>query len=134
MPLTTPNYCPCGSALAGARCCARFINQGQIPATALELMRSRYTAHVCGAIDYLWLSWSETTRQDTTKEAIAEWAASCDWLGLEILNCQAGGPGDTEGTVTFCATYRLDRRLHQHLEKSLFRREQNLWRYVGHCN
>lgn len=133
MPLTAPNYCPCGSMAPASRCCSRLIYQGQVATTALELMRSRYSAHVCGAIDYLWQTWSETTRHRTSQDAIREWANSCQWLGLEILDWDKGGEQDSEGTVTFSATYRLGDQTHRHLEKSLFRREGGQWRYLDHC-
>ncbi|MDO3382915.1 YchJ family protein [Gilvimarinus algae] len=133
MPLTAINYCPCGSGTASSSCCSALIFHGQAAKTALELMRSRYSAHVLLAVDYLWNTWSESTRHRTSPEAIREWAASCDWLGLDILDHQAGGEADDEGTVTFSASYRLGEQAHQHLEKSLFRRENGLWRYVDHC-
>ncbi|MDO3388286.1 YchJ family metal-binding protein [Gilvimarinus sp. SDUM040013] len=133
MPLAAPNYCPCGSTVAASQCCSRFIYQGQAASTALELMRSRYSGHVCGAIEYLWETWSESTRHRTSIAAIREWATSCEWLGLEILDWQGGGHSDSQGTVTFSATYRIGQQTHRHLEKSAFCRENGFWRYFDHC-
>ncbi|MDO6747435.1 YchJ family protein [Gilvimarinus sp. 1_MG-2023] len=133
MPLNTDINCYCGSMAPASQCCARFIYQGQIASTAVELMRSRYSAHVYGAIDYLWQTWSTSSRHSTSPEAIHQWANRCEWLGLEILDWHKGGVSDQEGTVTFIAQYRLGQKTHQHLEKSLFRREQSFWRYVDHC-
>lgn len=134
MPLTAPTICPCGSNKPTLECCGQFIFSGKAAPTAQELMRSRYTAHVLQDIDYLWLTWSETSRNRTSKEAIKDWAQNCTWLGLDILACELGGVRDDTGTVTFSARYQLGQQTHQHLEKSLFRRESNQWRYIDHCN
>ncbi|WP_157497880.1 YchJ family protein [Gilvimarinus chinensis] len=134
MPLTAPTICPCGSGKPTSQCCGPLIFEGRHAPTAESLMRSRYTAHVLLAIDYVWSTWSSASRNRTTKEAIGEWASSCHWLGLEILSCEAGGINDNTGTVTFSARYQQGQQTHQHLEKSLFRREGGHWRYIDHCN
>ena len=133
MPLTPSSICPRGSGLGLTECCGRLIYQGLTAETAEQLMRSRYSAHVLRAIDYIWQSWSETTRQCTTPEAIRDWAESCEWLKLDILHTDDGGTADDTGTVTFCAHYRLGDHTHQHPEKSLFQREAGQWHYVAHC-
>lgn len=133
MPLTAMNSCPCGSGDLGSQCCAPYLDLLREAPTALKLMRSRYTAHVCGNVDYLWKTWSESSRHRTSQAAIREWAHSCQWLGLEILDWQDGEEQDQQGTVTFSASYRLGEQTHRHLEKSLFRRENGSWRYVDHC-
>ncbi|UTF61483.1 YchJ family protein [Gilvimarinus sp. DA14] len=133
MPLTAPINCPCGSGNATADCCGPLIFEGQSAPTAERLMRSRYTAHVVQAIDYLWQTWSVSSRNRTSKEAIDDWARSCHWLGLDILACEGGGADDDTGTVTFSARYQLGQQTHHHLEKSLFRRESGHWRYIDHC-
>ncbi|BFM19792.1 YchJ family protein [Gilvimarinus japonicus] len=133
MPLTASKTCPCGSGKRPMDCCNPFILHGGNPQTAEQLMRSRYSAHVLLAVDYLWHTWSPSVRGHSSPEAIREWASSCEWLGLEILACERGGLGDDEGTVTFCAHYRLAGREQQHLEKSLFRREDGVWRYLDHA-
>ncbi|MGE5622105.1 MAG: SEC-C metal-binding domain-containing protein, partial [Bacillota bacterium] len=35
--------CPCGSGRNYAACCGRFIEEGLVPRSAEELMRSRYS-------------------------------------------------------------------------------------------
>ncbi|WP_049723668.1 YchJ family protein [Gilvimarinus polysaccharolyticus] len=132
MPLTVNKYCPCGSGKYPVDCCTTLILHGAQAQTAEQLMRSRYTAHVMLAVDYLWRTWSPTVRQHSSPEAIAAWASSCEWLGLDILACERGGIEDNEGTVTFCAHYRREGQKQQHLEKSLFKREAGLWRYIDH--
>ncbi|MBU6492427.1 MAG: hypothetical protein KGQ45_06600, partial [Burkholderiales bacterium] len=51
-PPATPLDCPCGGGRY-AECCGRFIDGGQVPASAEQLMRSRYTAYVLARGDYL---------------------------------------------------------------------------------
>jgi len=58
-----PVDCPCGGAAPDQRpnarapryeaCCGRFIEGSEKPASAMELMRSRYTAYVLGDTAYL---------------------------------------------------------------------------------
>ena len=94
MPYSTQNNCPCGSGLSLAHCCGPFIEGARYPETAEQLMRSRYSAHVLMAITYLWDSWSPARRTGSSPDAIADWAGSCEWLGLDILATDAGEPED----------------------------------------
>lgn len=95
-------------------------------------MRSRYTAHVVLAIDYLWDTWSPEQRLHSSKADIHQWAESCDWLGLQILATSQGLGSDQEGYVEFIALYRQQGQLQQHHEKSLFRKNLGKWLYVDH--
>lgn len=95
-------------------------------------MRSRYTAHTLLAIDYLWSTWSPEQRLRSSKEDIRQWAASCVWLGLQILNTQKGRADDSEGVVEFIALFRQSGQVHQHHEIALFKRVLNVWLYVDH--
>jgi SEC-C motif-containing protein len=84
-------------------------------------MRSRYSAHVLGRIDYLVDTWDAP---DADREAIARWAHESTWLGLEIVH--AG-----EDVVEFRARYRDPRGVeHVHHERSRFRRRDGRWCYV----
>src|SRR5271155_4819049 len=93
--LTTqrPSECPCGGAAPNLRsgakaphfalCCGRFIDGGEAAPTALELMRSRYSAYVLGASDYLRVTWAPQTcpgHLDTNRGA----PDAPRWLGLQI--------------------------------------------------
>ena len=95
-------------------------------------MRSRYTAHVLLAIDYLWGTWSPEQRIRSSKQDIQAWASSCEWLGLRILDTQAGQPQDNEGLVSFVALFRQHGQLHEHHEISLFKKTLQGWVYVDH--
>jgi SEC-C motif-containing protein len=95
-------------------------------------MRSRYSAHVLQAIDYLWDTWSPEQRLRSTKADILQWAQRCDWLGLQILATHQGQAQDQEGTVEFIAFFRQAGQARQHHEISLFRKSLGRWLYVDH--
>ena len=96
-------------------------------------MRSRYTAHVLIAVDYLWETWSPEIRIRSSKAEIAQWASSCEWLRLTLLEKRAGDIDDHEGWVSFVAIFRdKHQRLQQHHEVAYFKKVQQGWRYIDH--
>lgn len=95
-------------------------------------MRSRYSAHVILAIDYLWATWSPEQRLRSSKSDIRAWAASCEWLGLQILATHLGGEADDTGIVEFIALFRQGGNVHQHHEVSQFKKSLGKWLYVDH--
>ena len=121
------NSCPCESGIAYPDCCGRFLDGGQLPATAVELMRSRYTAYVRNRTDYLLASWHASTRPAVLD---LDSSAAGQWLGLKILQSQAGGPEDQEGTVEFVARFKGHGRAERLHERSRFVRENGRWFYV----
>lgn len=130
--LNPESSCPCGSQIFLSNCCLPYI-EGKLRApTAEALMRSRYTAHVVMAIDYLWSTWCPEERIRSSKEDISAWASSCEWLGLQILETRAGKEQDKQGLVSFIALFRQGGQLEQHHELSVFKRVQQTWLYVGH--
>ncbi|WP_277189300.1 YchJ family protein [Caballeronia sp. BR00000012568055] len=130
-----PVECPCGGASPVRRpnakaprydlCCARFIEGGEKPANAMELMRSRYTAYVLGNTPYLRSTWAEETcppdldASDTTTR----------WLGLDIKRHTVVDINNEE--VEFIARYKVDGRAHRLHEASRFRRNSiGNWIYI----
>ncbi len=69
--MTQPDLaaCPCGSGRAFADCCGPLIAGAAAP-TAEALMRSRYTAHVRGAVDYIVDTHDAATRGTLDRRAI----------------------------------------------------------------
>ena len=123
--------CPCGSGLAYSRCCGRFIDGGAEPATAEELMRARYTAHTRVDLDYIVRTHDPERREEIDREATRQWADGADWLGLEVLRCEAGGADDATGTVEFVAHYRERGERRRHHELAMFRRDDGgNWLFV----
>lgn len=122
--------CPCGSGRAEASCCGPFLAGAAAP-TAVALMRSRYTAYVRGAIDYLLATHDRSTRGSVDPKALTRWARQTMWLGLEIVATRAGRKGDREGEVEFIARGSALGRPFEQRERSRFRKgDDNRWYYV----
>jgi SEC-C motif-containing protein len=125
------NLCPCGSGFSYSDCCEPIISGRNDAATAQALMRSRYVAFNQANVDYLMRSHSAKTRPVKERKNIEKWAKSVTWMGLSILDTQAGDASDEIGTVEFKATYLENGKLQQIHEKSLFQRENGKWVYVS---
>lgn len=121
--------CPCGSGELEAACCGLY--HGGVPApTALALMRSRYTAYVRGAVDYLLETQDASTRKTSERAAIAKFARDTGWLGLEIVGTERGGETDDDGIVEFIARGVTNRQPFMQRERSRFRRVDGRWYYI----
>lgn len=117
--------CPCGGETFGA-CCGPLLD-GAAAATAVELMRSRFTAFAVGDAGYLLRTW-----HPMTSPASVDLDAGLRWERLEIVRTAAGGPDDARGIVEFRAHWRASGSgergvLH---ETSRFRRAAGGWLYV----
>ena len=88
-------------------------------------MRSRYSAYVTGAADYLLATWHPASRPEGF-----ELQDEIHWQGLDIRSTSAGGEEDTSGQVEFIASYQVHGRFGQLHERSDFRREEGRWYYV----
>jgi len=120
---TTPR-CHCGSGDDYAICCGQYIDEGQPCPTAEALMRSRYTAYVRGEEAYLLATWHPETRPSRVRLDERQ-----HWLGLQVRATEAGGEGDTTGTVEFVARYKIDGRGTRLHEISRFQRREGRWYY-----
>lgn len=121
--------CPCGSGRPDSACCGPILGGAPAP-TALALMRSRYTAYVRGAVDYLVETHDQATRGATDRAAIAARARDTLWLGLEIVATERGGADQDDGVVEFIARGALGGVPFAQHERSRFRRVDGRWRYV----
>ncbi|AXE39690.1 hypothetical protein JS278_02552 [Acidipropionibacterium virtanenii] len=92
--------------------------------TAEQLMRSRYTAHVLGRWNHLWVTWHPRTRPDLVEED------GLRWTGLEVLRVESGQEGDDAGVVEYRASFREGRRPGVLHEVARFRRRAGRWLYV----
>lgn len=115
--------CYCGSDRHFENCCEPYIKGVRKPATAEILMRSRYSAYVTTAVDYLLCTTASSERKFYSRNDIEKWALENQWQKLEIIN-------STENTVEFKA-YFLDKysQLQIHHEKSSFVKENDNWFY-----
>jgi SEC-C motif domain protein len=119
--------CACGSGKTYDECCGRFHAGVAVAQTALELMRSRYTAFTLDGAHYLLETWHPMTRPDAL-----ELDPAIEWRRLQIRGHSRGTENDKDGTVEFVAHYWDSGRGEygrQH-ENSKFVREDGRWLYV----
>lgn len=114
--------CICGKNEDFSSCCEPIIKRIKEPRTAEELMRSRYTAYVQGNGEYLVYSAATENRYEEDIALIEEFAASVQWLGLDVLHV-------TNDTVEFKAFYRTKEGIEVLHEKSNFIQEDGIWKY-----
>jgi SEC-C motif-containing protein len=124
------NLCPCGLSRPYNECCGSIINSKTEAATCEELMRSRYVAFVKANVDYLLRSHCSKTRPLKERKAIEKWTKSVDWMGLTVLNTEAGGVSDDVGYVEFRALFVEAGKMQEIHENSRFKRENKKWVYV----
>ncbi len=105
-------------------CCLPFISGECAAATAEQLMRSRYTAFTRQQADYLLDTWHPATRPSRVRFDPAQ-----RWLGLRIVDTDAGGAGDDHGEVEFVARFKIDGRGHRLHERSRFEKLDGRWYY-----
>jgi SEC-C motif-containing protein len=122
--------CPCGSGRAYEECCGPYIAGKSKPATAEALMRSRYSAYVKKAVDYIVDTCLLDEEHGIDKDATKRWAEKSTWLGLTILSADKGGPSDEEGIVEFKASYVLDGLRENHHERAAFVKREGAWLYA----
>lgn len=114
------NRCICGNDLTYEACCARFIEGNENPGTALELMRSRYSAYVLKNGQYLYDTCSKRLKDPNDIKAINE--HSIEWLELKI--CE-----ENEEEVTFMAYYKENGKIDVMKEHSFFILEEGHFKY-----
>jgi SEC-C motif-containing protein len=123
--------CPCGSGLLETGCCGPYLTGERRAPTALALMRSRYTAYVRSAIDYLIATHDPATRTAVDRTEITKWTKTTLWMGLEIVATENGGERDAEGFVEFIARGVTRGKPFRQHERSRFRRATDgSWQYV----
>ncbi|CDP84331.1 SecC motif-containing protein [Mycolicibacterium farcinogenes] len=122
--VSSDEHCPCGTGHAYADCCGP-LHAGTPAATAVALMRSRFSAFAVGAADYLLASWHPDTRP-----AELSLDESITWRRLQIVDTESGGEHDTEGVVEFRAQYVHHGSRHILHERSRFERVNGQWRYL----
>jgi SEC-C motif-containing protein len=121
--------CYCGNKLDYDKCCGLFISGKELPKNPLETMKSRYSAFVVGAINYLIDSHHPNTRHEVSKKDIKIWSKEAKWMGLEILDTDEINENSVEGIVEFKAKYKIKGTGYIHREKSLFKKFGDRWYY-----
>jgi SEC-C motif domain protein len=121
--------CPCGSGTPLETCCGRFLSRSEVPDTAEQLMRSRYTAYVMRDVDYLVDTHDPETRDAGLRESAESWARQSAFQQLRVTAVEKGGQLDPEGIVEFVATFQSGGAVQEHHERSVFRRIKGQWFY-----
>lgn len=118
--------CPCGSGKLFDLCCEPVHQGKRIPATAEELMRARFSAHVAHDFKFLHESYQGTAGKPFTPE---DEEATTGWTRLEIHAHEPGANADT-AYVDFSA-YGIERGQEAVLhEKAEFHRIGGQWLYT----
>lgn len=132
MKLAVNSPCPCGSPLKYKRCCKVFHDNIKNPLNALELMKSRFSAYAFKQYNYI-IKTTHKENQDYS-ENVLEWkkeieifSSNTDFDKLEILEFIEG---EIESFVTFRATLFQNKNDVSFIEKSRFKKENNIWLYV----
>ena len=117
--------CPCGSGRGYLKCCGPLHHGERQAATAEMLMRSRYSAYVRADADYLFRTWHPRTRPDEISPD-----PGIVWIGLDVVDTDAGGEDDDSGEVEFVAHFESAGRVDTLHERSRFERRAGRWFYV----
>jgi SEC-C motif domain protein len=122
--------CPCDTKSLYHKCCGRY-HAGAIAPTALDLMRSRYSAYTLGHADYIMDTTHPEHPQYQTDRNL--WKADIElfchetrFLFLKILEFI---DGDTTAYVSFTANLQQNNENATFTEKSTFVKENGKWLY-----
>lgn len=122
--------CHCDSKLNFEDCCQPYLEGAKFPLTAVDCMRSRYSAFVENNIDYITSTHHPDHLKNYSQEETQQWASQSDWLGLTILNSEDGLENDSEGQVEFEAKYKAQGKQFNHHELSHFKKVDGKWYFV----
>ncbi len=112
--------CLCGNTKNYVECCGKFISGQQVPETALELMRSRYSAYVLQDGQYLYDTCSSKLKNRDDIKAVKE--QNIKWIGLKIESF-------SDYEVVFMAYYKENNTIGVMKEHSFFVLESGHLRY-----
>ncbi len=94
-------------------------------------MRSRYTAYARGDVAHLARTLAPEHRASFDMADVSAGMKTTQWLGLEILDTEAGEEDDSTGIVEFAARFQAQGQTRVLHERSRFRRDTDgSWVYV----
>ena len=94
-------------------------------------MRSRYAAFVLRDANYLFDTYASAWRKGKQVETLKDGLDNVLWTGLEVVGIFEGGRQHETGEVEFVAHYEINGQPMTLHERSLFIRENGLWRYLS---
>lgn len=132
MPKSINKYdpCLCGNKAFYSKCCKKY-HDGELPATAEALMRSRYSAYVLNLVDYI-VNTTHPQHPDYMgdrqqwREYIHRFHIQTKFERLEVLEFV---DGENEATVSFTVHLRQGIEDGTFTEKSLFEKVDGRWLY-----
>ena len=124
------SLCPCKSRETYATCCQPFHLGRAKPDTAVQLMRSRYSAYFFRLVDYLVSTTHPDTRDKDLRARLEESIHEVNWRFLTIVRSSKGGPDDKVGKVEFIAEYFEGEQSLKMQEHSRFKRYKGAWKYL----
>lgn len=124
--------CPCHSGLPYEECCKKF-HQGMPAETAVQLMRSRYSAYALNKPDYIIQTTHPknphySSNYNDWKQEIQNFSKTFSFDNLIIIHSSNEG---STATVTFTASLSHKGRDASFTERSSFIKEKNCWLYVS---
>ena len=93
--------------------------------TAVDLMRSRFSAYTLHNTEYLLNTWDAPMRPE-----LIDFERKVDWQYLKIGKPKKGGVNDTKGVVEFEAYYLQDGEKYVMHEISRFAKRADSWFYL----
>lgn len=132
MKLLVNNPCPCGSQKKYKKCCKLFHDRIKTPKTALELMKSRFSAFAVQNADYIIFSTHKDNPDFTNdikswEKDILNFSQNTIFEKLEIIDFI---DKQEESFVTFKAIMKQNSKDISFVEKSRFLKENDRWLYV----
>jgi SEC-C motif-containing protein len=124
------SLCPCKSQIRYASCCMPFHHGKAKPATAEQLMRSRFSAYFFRLVDYLVETTHPDTKEPGLRQELAKTINQINWSFLTIVQTSKGEKGDKLGKVEFLANYFIGNEPHELHEHSRFKRFKGNWKYL----
>ncbi|MBS0616314.1 MAG: hypothetical protein JSR58_07185 [Verrucomicrobia bacterium] len=121
------SLCPCHSRKTYFQCCKIF-HDGKLPPTALDLMRSRYSAYALRLPQYI-IDTTHPDHIDFGKKETREIEHFCNTTQFENLVIVEFDAGEFVATVTFTAHLRQNGKEFAFTEKSWFEKVDGQWLY-----
>ncbi|WP_372760073.1 YchJ family protein [Litorivivens sp.] len=125
------SYCHCGSTTSFEQCCQPLLNGKAFAPTAEALMRSRYSAFVTGAVDYLLQTSASESHEPDERALLENSCKNTRWLALHVLDTEHGSEIDGKGIVEFAAFFQTGGSPEQLHERSAFEKRDGQWIYVS---
>ncbi|MFD1260200.1 YchJ family protein [Entomomonas asaccharolytica] len=118
--------CPCNPNKSYSACCQHYHKGINVPETAEQLMRSRYSAYVLKLTDYINSTWHKSTRPNI---ATLDNNQPIQWIKL-VINKAWNSQNTNEAFVDFDAFYEANGKLERMHEVSRFVFSEQKWFYI----